>query len=264
MNIVIISEYETRELYVIEQVVDWYPETVVLRPTYPSNKEGWGVPGSNGKSVPEKLADAVTWKLHRSLWNRKFYPRNDFPDIPNIIGIPSTELHTPEGIKTVNSFSPDIIITCRAPILKPELFETADIAAVNIHYGIAPRYRGNDSLFWALNNNDFEYLGGCIHHLDAGIDTGNILAEVYPALSPFDGEVSVDYKTSLLLAEVLLKFLKTAELGAGDLTGKPQKKEGQIYNSSDRSLKKSVSYILKRAAGFSKPPRRAEKIVTYF
>jgi len=62
----------------------------------------------------------------------------------------------------------------------------ARTCAVNAHFGIPPRYRGNDTLFWALSDRAPECVGGVLHHLDAGIDTGAIVAECYPALTPRD------------------------------------------------------------------------------
>lgn len=264
MNIVIISEYSARELYIIEQILKEYPSATVVRPTYPSDSP------KSRKSPIDKLpgirkwTDALVGKARYKLWERKFYPDNEYPDITNIIEIPESELHESSGIQTFEILSPDILITCRAPIISRDLINIPDIAAINIHYGIAPDYRGNDTLFWPLYFNDFDKVGGCIHHLTEGIDTGNILAEVYPSLSPCDGEIEIDYKTSRLLAIALLKFLKYAERNDVNLSGKPQLKKGQNYNRDKRTFTKSLGYVLKRAVGLSSPPRRNSRINNYF
>lgn len=109
-----------------------------------------------------------------------------------------------------------------------------------MHYGIAPEYRGNDTLFWPLYFNEIKKVGGCIHHLTEGVDTGNILAEVYPPLSPGDSEIDVDYKTSSLLATALLNFLKCSEKSDVDLAGKPQLKKGRNFKSCERTFAKSL------------------------
>lgn len=266
MNIVIISEYATRELYVIEQIIKEYPSATVVRPVYPTSSDS-DKNTNDDKNIFDrikKLADAVSWKLHRTLWDRKFYPDRNIPNIPNIIEIPESKLHSPAGIETVDVLSPDILITCRSPLLKPELFNLAEKAAINIHYGVAPYYRGNDTLFWPLYYDDFDHLGGSIHHLTEGVDTGNIVAEVYPSLTPWDGEINVDFKTSRLLAKALLEFLKTAERNNSDLSGKPQLVKGRNFKSADRTHKKSLEYLCKRAIGLSRPPRRDERMVTHF
>lgn len=262
MKIVIISEYASRELFVIEKVVQNYPETIIVQPDYSSS-----TPRRKKKSFKQSvngLINRLTWKLHRKLWDRKLYPGKSFPEFPNAVFVPSEDLNGPKGIERINELEPDILITCRAPLLKPELIRIPKIAAVNVHYGLAPHYRGNDTLFWPLYYQDYERLGACLHYLTEGIDTGNIIAEVFPDLKPSDGEIAVDIKTTKLLAEALLKFLKTAERGNADISGKPQTVRGRNFNSSNRSIIYSLKYILMRAAFLSRPPERKSKILTYF
>jgi len=263
MNIVIISDYASRELFIIEQIIQKYPETVIVQPVYSAQKNGQ----SNGLRLVKRVrnfANAVSWKLNRELWNRKLYPNKSYPEIPNKIHIPSHQLHNQEGAQIIRQLHPDVLITCRSPIIKPDIIQIPNIAAVNIHYGLAPHYRGNDTLFWPLYYGDYEKLGGCIHYLTEGIDTGNILAEVYPELNSNDGEIAVDLKTTKLLAKAMLHFLEAVEKGESDLDGKPQNEKGRNFNSRDRRPGISLKYLAKRAVGLKRPPVREEKIVTYF
>lgn len=260
MNIVIISEYTIPELYMIDQVVRKYPETVVIVPQTGANfgpfykKKGW----------LKHLVNGVTWKLHRELWIRKFYPDRKFPAIPNTAPVVWEQLNKQTGIDTLKRLSPDILIVNRAPILSMELIQVPKLAAVNIHAGIAPHYRGNDTLFWPLYKNDFQHIGGCIHHLTQKLDMGNVLVEVYPALKPTDGEISVEYKTVQLLTLALLDLIKVAEDGNCELTGKPQTATGRNYSRNERTFWISVYYILRRAIGLSSPPKRKEKIIAWY
>ena len=47
---------------------------------------------------------------------------------------------------------------------------------VNIHPSLLPKYKGLNAVQQALNNNDKE-LGVTIHYVDAGMDTGEIIAQ---------------------------------------------------------------------------------------
>lgn len=260
MKIVIISEYATRELYVIERILEAHPSAVVVRPTYSPSSHN----GSTQKVNFQRLINQFTWKLHRELWNRKIYPDKSFPIIANQVHIPATDLHSSVGVEAIKKLSPDILISCRSPLLKPEIIRLAKIAAVNIHYGIAPQYRGNDTLFWPLFYEDYDHIGGCIHHLTEGIDTGNILAEVYPDLNPKDGEIAIDYKTTKLLAIAALRFLKAVENRTAKIEGKPQHTRGRNFNRADRTPPVSLKYLIKRSVGMSRPPKRKGKIIAYF
>ena len=46
-----------------------------------------------------------------------------------------------------------------------------------MHAGITPRYRGVHGGYWALAEQHPEWVGTTVHLVDAGIDTGGILAQ---------------------------------------------------------------------------------------
>ena len=71
-----------------------------------------------------------------------------------------------------------------APLLKRSLYRTAPLGAVNLHFGVAPRYRGENTLFWALRERNPAGLGVTFHRIDDGIDTGPVMAWGFPRLFP--------------------------------------------------------------------------------
>lgn len=262
MKIVIISDYNTPELYMIEQIQRKYPDAAVIIPHHVASD--WKPePFYKKKNLPLEFINAVTWKVHRELWDRKFYPNKEFPELSNTLPIVWDQLNKETGINLLKSLAPDILIVNRAPILSPELIEIPKLA-VNIHVGIPPHYRGNDTVFWPLYKKDFDRVGGCIHVVSNRVDGGDILAEVYPSLSPTDGEVSVEYKITLLLAEALLDLLKNAEIADFELQGKHQIEKGRNYKSTERSLFISSKYLMKRLVGLSRPIRREAQIITRY
>ena len=52
--------------------------------------------------------------------------------------------------------------------------------AVNLHMGISPQYRGSACNFWALFDNNPQYVGATIHRLAKSIDTGSVIQHVRP------------------------------------------------------------------------------------
>jgi methionyl-tRNA formyltransferase len=52
--------------------------------------------------------------------------------------------------------------------------------AVNIHMGISPQYRGSACNFWALFDNNPQFVGATIHRLAKGLDTGSVIQHVHP------------------------------------------------------------------------------------
>ncbi|MFB6807770.1 formyltransferase family protein [Streptomyces sp. NPDC056387] len=72
-------------------------------------------------------------------------------------------------------------------IFREPLLRTGGLRIINIHNGLLPRHRGLPSVavLFALLHGDTEY-GATAHEVDAGIDTGPVLAELRFPLGPED------------------------------------------------------------------------------
>jgi methionyl-tRNA formyltransferase len=63
------------------------------------------------------------------------------------------------------------------PIVKEKIFRVPSRGMLVFHPGIAPEYRGIYSCFWALHEGDAANIGWTLLRIDAGVDTGLILAQ---------------------------------------------------------------------------------------
>jgi len=262
MKIVFISGYTIPELYFIHKIQQKYPEAAVVHRKATETGSPI-VPLYKKRPFFRHLINGIDWKIRRICWDRLFFPNKAYPEIMNRHPIEWHLHNTPVGTAHIKSLSPDILITCRAPIISNELIRTPKIAAINIHTGIVPQYRGNDTIFWPLYYSDFDYFGGTIHLLSEGLDKGNVLIQVRPDLHPSDGLFSLEFKTTLRLADALLYILKTIETGSPNLTGKPQEFKGRNFKASKRTPGKSLNYLFRRIKGTSRPPEQTGR-VTYW
>ena len=60
--------------------------------------------------------------------------------------------------------------------------------AVNIHMGVSPYYRGSSTNFWAMYDDQPQFVGATIHRLSCGLDSGPMLFHAFPtprAVDPF-------------------------------------------------------------------------------
>ncbi len=55
---------------------------------------------------------------------------------------------------------------------------------LNIHMGVSPFYRGSSCNFWALYDENFQYVGATIHLLSKGLDSGDMLFHCLPSFEP--------------------------------------------------------------------------------
>ncbi len=82
-----------------------------------------------------------------------------------------------ELIRTVSALKPDLIIVNSFPYLLPsEFIEIPSMGCINLHGAYLPSYRGAHVLQWAIINGETE-TGITLHHIDAGMDTGDIIAQ---------------------------------------------------------------------------------------
>lgn len=80
-------------------------------------------------------------------------------------------------VAAVQNLRPDVLfVWSYSMLLAPELITLAPKGAVNLHGGVLPEYRGGHVMNWAIINGERES-AATLHYLDAGIDTGPVIAE---------------------------------------------------------------------------------------
>ncbi|HEX6983084.1 MAG TPA: formyltransferase family protein [Balneolaceae bacterium] len=245
MNLVLIADGHPREWPVLKAVNDAFPGSVWIHPTY-----SVADPRANHQkkiSLNEKLAWGYRQfrdRVRRRMTKWKVGPAE--PDFKQEIEIPYFELGREKGLQLLDDLNPDVIITCRAPILEPEVLQKANWCGINVHFGIVPGYRGNDGLFWAAKKKDAEALGGSIHFLEDGIDTGHIIADAFPELTGQESETMIELKVSEVLSRVLVECLQTIEREGKAPIGKPQRQMGRNYRAKERTFAQDLGFFISR------------------
>ncbi len=125
-------------------------------------------------------------------------------------------------------FTPDIaVVVAYGHILPQAVLDAPRLGCINIHGSILPKYRGAAPVQWALINGERE-TGVTIMKLDAGMDTGDMLAESRVEILEDDDAQSLADMLSMMGADLLLKVLD--EIEAKDaVAGTPQNHELATY-----------------------------------
>jgi methionyl-tRNA formyltransferase len=130
-------------------------------------------------------------------------------------------------IATLRSLQPDlIVVVAYGQILPPAILELPRHGCVNVHTSLLPKYRGAAPIQRAIAEGNAE-TGVTIMQMDAGLDTGPMLAaRRTPILSTDDSQTLHD-RLAQLGAELLVETVP------GYVTGKivpqPQPAEGATY-----------------------------------
>jgi len=106
-----------------------------------------------------------------------FNIKSDF----NIDIFESSDINSIETINLIKSYHPEYIISvsCRN-IIKSDFLNTFNRKVLNIHTTPLPKYRGRASDSWMILNGEWgNELYGCMHFVDEGIDSGDIVAKSF-------------------------------------------------------------------------------------
>lgn len=197
------------------------------------------------KKSPKTFFSRVSKYIYYFLIRWRSKEKNYFqaPKLSNEIKVDS--FNSKRTSQMIESFSPSIILAFGVPIISDRIISLAKIAAINLHGGISPFYKGGNTIFWALYNNDIHHVGATIHYMVKPVDSGDILAYIYPNISSKDDEFSLSAKTFKYATEAMVKIVSDLFAAEAKLNGKPQVEKGQLYLAKDRTLLKNVIGLIR-------------------
>jgi hypothetical protein len=157
-------------------------------------------------------------------------PRLDRPDLVREV----PHINHPDVVALARELRPDIVAVFGTSLLRGEMLKQGRLGIVNLHGGLSPEYRGADCTFWALYNGEPEKVGCTLHWIDAGIDTGGLVAHVSPKVLPDDDELKLFWRAVQTSAGVYAELLQ--RLAAGERFGQRQTHKGRLYQVKQRGL----------------------------
>jgi hypothetical protein len=184
-------------------------------------------------------------------------PHLDRPDLVREVPF----VNHPDVVRLARELKPDVLAVFGTSLIRGDLLKEGRLGIVNLHGGLSPDYRGADCTFWALYNRDPEKVGCTLHWIDAGIDTGRLVAHVSPATEPDDDELSLFWRSVKTSADAYGDFLTRA--AAGEEFGETQPHKGRLYQVKHRGLRHERVVDRHLAAGLLRN-LRLETRVTWF
>ncbi len=143
----------------------------------------------------------------------EFFKGNDFfrgKTIP--IMYPEANLSYVKDV--IQKFQPDVIVVFGSSILKNDMINLVPSGKiVNMHLGLSPYYRGSGTNFWPFVNDELEYVGATILHIDPGVDTGDIITHVQPNFEVNDNVHTIGCKVIKKGTKALIQILDSLKKG---------------------------------------------------
>jgi methionyl-tRNA formyltransferase len=130
-------------------------------------------------------------------------------------------------IAELRALQPDlIVVVAYGQILPPAILDLPRRGCLNIHTSLLPKYRGAAPIQWAIANGDTE-TGVTLMRIDAGLDTGDIVAQRRTPIRPEDDSATLHDRLAQLGAELLAQTIP--DYVAGKIQPKAQPAEGASY-----------------------------------
>jgi methionyl-tRNA formyltransferase len=210
-----------------------------------------------GKTLKKLRPDNLSRKIWRWLRDRSRYAGNPeakffFPGETPYLDQPEKvrevpHINHPDVLKLARELKPDLICVFGTSLIRGELLREGRLGIINLHGGLSPEYRGADCTFWALYNGEPEKIGCTLHYIDAGIDTGRLIAHVCPEVREGNSELELFWSAVRDSAQVYAEAV--SRLSRGEKLGMTQAGKGRLYQVKDRGLRQEQKLAARLASG---------------
>lgn len=176
-------------------------------------------------------------------WNRRersFFGVQGGVERENVTKRKVESLNDADAIAIAKKYAPDMIASFGIPIISDELIAVPKWGAVNLHGGISPEYKGGNTIFWPLLQGKPEMAGATLHYMVAKVDSGRLIAKVYPELDAYDDECSASCKTFKYATDEFVRLVEWARDNGRLPEGIEQVGESHLYKAVHRGFLVSI------------------------
>ena len=159
-------------------------------------------------------------------------PVHEWATMHEVTSYRPERLRDEKSIEAVLRGRPDLLVLADyGQIVPPALLEIPRHGALNLHPSLLPRHRGASPIPATILGGDRE-TGVSLIKMDAGLDTGPIVAQRRVAVDASDTAMSLEARLAIAAAELLDEAL--APWFAGEITPAPQPEDGMTMTRTLR------------------------------
>jgi hypothetical protein len=153
----------------------------------------------------------------------------------NYLSIRCGEINNGKFFSFMGSLRPDIIAVLGSSVIKPAIISIPSVAMINLHSGLSPYYRGVWSYGWPIVNGEPECIGATVHHVNAGIDTGDIIYQTRPRLDDADDLNTIFLKVVAEGIELMCDAIERIQARGWIASYRQPRHGGRHYRTEDFS-----------------------------
>lgn len=142
----------------------------------------------------------------------------------------SNDINNPVYVEEIRRLKPDLIAVCGTSILKKDILVIPQQGLLNLHGGLAQRYRGLWTTEWAIYNKEPEYVGATVHYISTGVDDGDIIYQGRPTIVKDDNPKTLYVKVVKLGISMMNRAIM--DIQKGRVKKVPLQSRGELYLAS--------------------------------
>jgi methionyl-tRNA formyltransferase len=143
------------------------------------------------------------------------------------------DVNEPEVTSRVLEHDPDLVLSVYyTQLFRRELLTAIAGRALNFHPSLLPRHRGNAPLIWAIVEGD-HVTGLSVHHIDAGVDTGNVIVRRPLPIHENDTGHLLHAKMAYLVRATAAEIIRDFKAGKPIPEGQQQSGLATTHSSRD-------------------------------
>lgn len=124
-----------------------------------------------------------------------------------------TSIRQPDVIEFLRSLRPDaMVVVGYGKIIPQTIIDIPPRGILNVHASLLPKYRGAAPVQWAIANGETR-TGVTTMHIDAGLDTGDILLQAETEIGPEENAIELSERLARMGADLLSNTLAGLENG---------------------------------------------------
>jgi len=166
---------------------------------------------------------------------QKLYPTL-FPAVP-VVKVDN--INDPAALEAIRQYNPDLVVVSGTNLVGEKIIgacESEGRGIVNLHTGISPYIKGGPNCTnWCLATGDFHLIGNTVMRLDAGIDSGAIIATEQTKLSGNESLEELHWKVMEHGFDLYCRVIDLIEKNGMKTQAVPQDDiaEGRTYYNRD-------------------------------
>ena len=122
-------------------------------------------------------------------------------------------IRRPESIEQLRSFGADLMVVVGyGQIIPQSIIDLPRHGILNVHASLLPKYRGAAPIQWAIASGETK-TGVTIMQIDAGLDTGDMLAKASTDIGPDETAPELSARLAALGAQLLIDTIGAIERG---------------------------------------------------